>query len=130
MAVPYQGILLSNSHVNLLFTLSRLEPTTVKALARELEMTPGAVSQLFDGLKPVWFERRQDETDRRNVLISLSSDGQEVLAHLQRNRQRLIDRLSANFSESDLATIHRFLNNLRANLAANRVKSTDKKGTS
>jgi MarR family transcriptional regulator, 2-MHQ and catechol-resistance regulon repressor len=58
-------------------------PLTHNEIGVELEITPGSVTYLVDGLERDGFARRiVDESDRRTVYVDLTATGREVAAKL------------------------------------------------
>jgi DNA-binding MarR family transcriptional regulator len=58
-------------------------PLTHNEIGVELEITPGSVTYLVDGLERDGFARRiVDETDRRTVYVDLTPTGREIAARL------------------------------------------------
>jgi len=124
------GGTITGSQVALLFTISRLQPTTVRKLATALLMTPGAVSQALDGFDThQLITRHQDDNDRRIVHIILSDTGKKAVTHLHSRRYELIKAAAADVSDEDLAATLRVQSILIKSIEKlNEVKLTDKKG--
>jgi MarR family 2-MHQ and catechol resistance regulon transcriptional repressor len=58
-------------------------PLTHNEIGTELEITPGSVTYLVDGLERDGYARRTvDETDRRTVYVDLTTTGEEIAAAL------------------------------------------------
>ena len=68
--------------------------TKVKDIARQLAITPGAVSQAVDKMvKDGMVDRIVSDTDRRSVSISLSKKGLEIHRYLEASFSELIGQL-------------------------------------
>ncbi|MCL4425661.1 MAG: MarR family transcriptional regulator [Firmicutes bacterium] len=80
----------------------------VTDVARELEITPGAVTSLCNGLvKLGLIARRRGETDRREVFLSLSPAGQNLLQATDRLRQQKLELLLEKLTEEEIETFFR-----------------------
>ncbi len=87
-------------------------PSRVSDLAQALQLTPAAITQLVADLERRGYVRRdRDERDHRAVVVSLTPQGEEVLAeHRQRRRvemQRLVEALEPQDREALLRILHR-----------------------
>jgi len=71
-------------------TIQELDRTKMSPLAESLGLSMGAASTLVDRLVSRGFvERAADASDRRAVHVSLSAEGQRVLAEAQESRRAL-----------------------------------------
>lgn len=90
--------------------LSRLDlggPATAAELARAEQISPQAVSTTLGALEARGLiERRADPHDRRQVLMSLTAAGAEVLRHKRDARtQRVAAVLAERFTDAELAAL-------------------------
>lgn len=81
-------------------------PQTASAIARQVRLTPAAVTALIDRLEARGFVRRTaDPTDRRKVLVEASDETQKVTAEaylpMQKEGAKVLDR----YSEAELRTV-------------------------
>jgi DNA-binding MarR family transcriptional regulator len=94
--------------------LTRRGPITSGDLARELGLTPGAVTGLVDRLARAGYAQRvPDATDRRKTLVvvdvdRLNADLQPVFAPLREAMMKLAD----GYTPEQLATIDHFVTNV------------------
>lgn len=100
------GAILSGSQLSLLMIIRRHQPVTVNQAARELSMTPGAVSQLLESLETTGFvDKIVRSDDRRSVLLSVSEQGQYALRHFESKRYELVTKALREFSDEEIAII-------------------------
>ena len=72
----FTGTDLTTARTHLLWELHRLGPSTQRALARTLNVTPRNVTGLVDALEANGFvDRRPHPTDRRATLVTLTELG-------------------------------------------------------
>lgn len=115
---------LSPAQAHLLPTIAAHEPVSFKALAAELRLTPGAVTQFVDSLEQAGLIIRQtDQKDRRVVCISLSPAGHQKLDELQRMRDETFGEILATLDEQELSV---FLNIQRKMIAHFEQKDNEK----
>lgn len=78
---------LSRPHMRILFHVAKArEEVAVKDLAEMLSVTPGAVTQLLDGLEQMGLVRREEDTrDRRVIRIKLTEFARGELEDLRRS---------------------------------------------
>ena len=97
--------------------LSSGDPVTAGQLARELNLTTGAITGLIDRLERAGFARRAaDPSDRRRVLVTATSKERkvgELYAPLATNLRRVVE----GYSDKDLKTLTEFMRKLRAEVA-------------
>lgn len=113
---PFGTLPLSRSQTDALFLLARApEPLTPGTLASMLGLTPGAVTQLLDGLRTADLVTHQPHpTDARSHLLTLSASAREqVNAFEQATIERLADRF-ADLSDDELTTLADLLTRTRS----------------
>ena len=72
-------------------------------IAENLDYTPPLVSSLIASLEERGLiERRPDASDRRKVVLELTREGREILAHLQQMWNDIIKRYYAKLSPTEL----------------------------
>ncbi|NYG54250.1 MarR family winged helix-turn-helix transcriptional regulator [Nocardioides perillae] len=105
---------LSDSEMVALEHLVR-EPLGPAELARRLEVTTAASTQIVDRLAArAHVERRPDPDDRRRTQVHVTTSGrEEVLAHLMPMFVALA-RLDASFTEQERAVVERYLRGAEA----------------
>ncbi|MGV8909719.1 MAG: MarR family winged helix-turn-helix transcriptional regulator [Propionicimonas sp.] len=102
---------LSRSQLEALFLIAhRPAPMSPGLLARELQLTPGAVTQLLDGLRQAGLVDQQPHpSDARSRVLTLAADAASQVDEFE---QRMANDLSGEFSELDdaeLATLAHLL---------------------
>lgn len=61
-----------------------LESVSNKDIAQKMNLTPGRLSRILDGLAAKnYVIRKEDSHDRRNVVVSLSSKGKNLVTSLE-----------------------------------------------
>jgi DNA-binding MarR family transcriptional regulator len=96
---------LSPAPLQLLLTMMRCDKVSSKNLAGKLHLTPGAISQLVDGLEQSGFiSREQDAKDRRVTYLSLSDSGKQKMRGLQEKRDHMVAEALTSLSDDDLKT--------------------------
>ncbi len=94
---------ISSSQFELLRTIRQMQPVSFKQLARQLYLTPGAVSQLVEGLElHDYVSRHADERDRRMQLLHVSKRGAKLLQNIEKHRQSMLDMLIQDLSDEEL----------------------------
>ncbi len=77
-------------------------PSTQRAIADFLKVTPRNVTGLVDGLVETGFVTREPHpTDRRATLVSLTARGAKVMTRMAREHAELADQLFGGMSERD-----------------------------
>lgn len=90
---------LTPSRARLVWLLHHGGPTTQRALADALRVTPRNVTGLVDALVNTGFViRRPHPADRRATLVSLTEHGASVLADMDRDHQELAELLFGGMS--------------------------------
>jgi MarR family transcriptional regulator, organic hydroperoxide resistance regulator len=78
---PHRPGELSHGQVRALFQLEKDEESTAGCLAKGADVSPASMTAMLDQLERDGFvTRRRSETDRRQVLVSLTGAGRERLA--------------------------------------------------
>ncbi len=101
---PFAGTPLSRSQFDAVFLLAHAaSPVTPSALAAELGVTGGAVTQLVDGLREAGLvEVARHPTDGRSRVLALSPSAASEVDAFQ---QGLVRELAADFAELDDAEL-------------------------
>lgn len=98
----------SISQINTLFLVHYRGSISISELSTENGVSPAAVSQLIDKLVSQGFVRRlEDEQDRRNKKIDLTSEGHAVVEATKKVRSAWLDELSQNFDLEEQVVIQR-----------------------
>jgi len=98
--------------------ISRDNEVTAGQLARELNLTTGAITGLIDRLQKAGLARRVDDpNDRRRVLVRATAKEQRI-SELYRPLALGLRRAIDDYSEDELALLTEFLRTLRSPLRA------------
>ena len=93
----------SQTQLELLFTIKHLQPISFKQLAAQLQLTPGAISQLADSLDHHGLiERQADQNDRRTQHLQLSEAGDKLLQTVEKRRQETMQRVVQGLTTDEL----------------------------
>lgn len=99
------GTKLSLSQLELLATVHHNQPLSSKALADRLSLTPGAISQLLEGLVANdLVVRTPSPTDRRVHYVTLSRNGKRTLDQLQKLREAMFTKAFSVLNDDELET--------------------------
>lgn len=80
----YKAEDLAHGQIFLLFLLSKSGTSNASDLAKQLGITPGAITGMTDKLVSMkLIKRERSEKDRRLVLVSITSKGQETVKKIQ-----------------------------------------------
>ena len=102
------GFTLSRPQVRILFYVARIrEEVAVKDLAEMLGVTPGAVTQLVDGLVEMDLVRREEDTeDRRIIRIKLTELAKGRLKELRESYLASASPLFDELTDAAKAELH------------------------
>ena len=103
----------------LLFPLARLGPLRQSALADLVHADPSTVSRHVAGLVDQGLVRRiADESDGRATRLVVTDEGRAALESLRRDRESHLERVTAAWSDADLATFTTLFGRLLDDLAS------------
>lgn len=98
---------LSRTEASVLAALSE-RPWRITELAARERITQPGVTLLVDRLqRRGWAERHVDASDRRAVLVTITPDGEEVLARLRAEYRALFHEEMATLPDEDVCTLAR-----------------------
>lgn len=110
MARSFAGTSLTETRVHALWVLADRGPSTQQDLSSALGVTPRSVSSLVDALVATGYaERRSHPTDRRAVLVELTSHASEMMRRMQDDHRRLSVALLDAVHQPDRAAFERGL---------------------
>ena len=93
----------THAQIGILFILSHGGPMSLKAIAERLCMTSSAATQLVNGLvEDKMITRREDETDRRKIVLTLTATGKNALAAAKKARLSALTALLEPLSDAEL----------------------------
>lgn len=107
----------SRSQLELLSAIHHAASISFKDLAGQLCLTPGAVSQLVEGLEQHHLvSRRVDPEDRRVQCLQLTGTGSKLLKSIEKHRTRMLSEIIEDLTDEELAlwlgvqqkVLHRF----------------------
>ena len=124
-----EAIGLSEPRAHLLWVLDAVGPSTQRALAAALHISPRSVTALVDGLEATDFiSRRPHPRDRRAVLVTPTPHARAVVAQLRDGHQRLADRLFGDLSEPESQTLHALLGGVTDRLRSLLAGGAERRG--
>lgn len=98
----------SRAQMEVLLVVKHQQPISVKAIAAQLHLTPGAITQLVEGLvQNGYLERQEGDRDRRISNISLAKDGKQKLANLWLQRKKVLAKIMQTLDTTELTTMLR-----------------------
>lgn len=102
---------LKKNHAKIMGILHRHQPLTPTEIGRMLDVEKGSLTTLIDQLQD-WglVIRRDDPTDRRKSLISLSAQGMEQMNQVS---ELHAETLRAIFADTDGKEVQQFMDSLR-----------------
>ena len=110
---PHRAGELSHGQVRALFQLDAQEETTAGCLARWADVSPASMTAMLDQLgRDGFVTRRRSETDRRQVLVSLTDAGRERLDAKRAAWQSRWLELLGGHSEEELAAAVRVMHSI------------------
>lgn len=118
MARAFDGTGLTQARVHVLWILQHTGPTTQQALAQQLDVSPRNISGLVDGLEKSGHARRASHpTDRRAVLVELTTTAVEAMTRMQQEHTELNATLLAAIAPEDREAVERGIAALADHLA-------------
>lgn len=104
MHTAAQDSALPRAQLELLFSIHHLEPVSFKELAKQQQLTPGAVSQLAEPLEQQgYIARHTDEADRRMQFLTVTPTGFAIIEKMQKQRAEVMSQVMAELSDEELA---------------------------
>ncbi|HEX6023307.1 MAG TPA: MarR family transcriptional regulator [Solirubrobacter sp.] len=100
---PHRPGELSIMQVRALFQLARDEEVTAGELAKRAELSPASMTAMLDQLEESGIvRRRRSESDRRQVIVTLTDRGRELLAERRKAWEERWNAELADCSEDEL----------------------------
>jgi DNA-binding MarR family transcriptional regulator len=101
---PHRAGDLSATEVRALFQLERESETSAGCLAKQADISPASMTAMLDHLAADGMvSRRRSETDRRQVIVSLTDKGRECLTRKRATWDAAWHALTERRSDADLA---------------------------
>jgi DNA-binding MarR family transcriptional regulator len=92
------------SQLQVLHLIRQHQPISLKVLAAELHLTPGAITQLVESaVQAGYVTRSEGNEDRRITVVSLTEAGTKVLKQLEQMKQTLLAKVVADLDDEELA---------------------------
>jgi len=108
---------LSHAHIYLLMFLKNEGECMVTDIAKHLDITLSAVTNLTDKLSSHGLiSRERRESDRRVVVISLKEEGIKVLQRICENRNRIFQQYFSNLTEDEMEVLLRITRKISENV--------------
>ena len=99
---------ISLTQLELLFVVRQEQPISVKDLAAKMRLTPGAITQLLEGLVTRnYIGREVAEYDRRVTNVSLTPSGAEKLRALKERHKATLRQVMETLDDEELAVMLR-----------------------
>jgi DNA-binding MarR family transcriptional regulator len=97
---------ISQSQLELLLTVKRLQPISAKDIAAQMRLTPGAVTQLMEGLATSgYIERKVDDHDHRITNVYLADSGAQQLRKLWERRKNIMREVMSTLDTEELTVM-------------------------
>ncbi|MFI5275611.1 MAG: MarR family winged helix-turn-helix transcriptional regulator [Candidatus Saccharimonadales bacterium] len=91
------------SQLQLLHLIKHNQPVSLKTVAAELRLTPGAITQQVESVvKAGYVNRNESSEDRRITVASLTPSGSAILKRLERMKQELLTKVVADLNDEEL----------------------------
>src|SRR5581483_7988523 len=84
------------SQLQVLHLIRQQQSVSLKVLATDMRLTPGAITQLIEGLVQAGYVTRSEgNEDRRITIVALTNAGTEVVKQLEQKKQALLTKVVA-----------------------------------
>jgi MarR family multiple antibiotic resistance transcriptional regulator len=91
------------SQLELLMAIRHTQPVSFKDLAKQLYLTPGAISQLAEGLEQQnMIERQVAPGDRRIQCLVTTSKGDKLLQDVEKKRRTILEAVLQELTDDEL----------------------------
>lgn len=111
------------SQLQLLHLILQRQPVSLKVLATEMHLTPGAITQLVESVVQAGYVIRSESTeDRRITVVSLTDAGTTVCKQLEQIKQTLLSKVVADLDDTELAVFLRVQQKMLSYLETNCAK--------
>lgn len=91
------------SQLQMLHLIRNHQPVSLKMLAAELRLTPGAITQQIESVVQAGYVTRTESSeDRRITVVSLTQSGTAVFKRLERMKQLLLQKVVADLNDKEL----------------------------
>jgi DNA-binding MarR family transcriptional regulator len=108
------------SQLQLLHLIKQQQPVSLKVLAADMRLTPGAITQLVESLVQAgYITRTEGVEDRRITVVELTTAGAEVCTQLERKKKSLLSQVLVDLDDSELELYLRVQRKMLAHLEEN-----------
>jgi MarR family transcriptional regulator, multiple antibiotic resistance protein MarR len=91
------------AQLELLVSIEHMQPVSFKDLAKQLYLTPGAVSQLAEGLEQQgYIARKADPNDRRVQCLETTKRGDKLLQDVSKKRRAIFEAVLKELTDEEL----------------------------
>jgi DNA-binding MarR family transcriptional regulator len=119
---------ISPTQMELLLSVKHLQPVSVKGIAAHMRLTPGAVTQLMEGLVTNgYIERRPDLHDRRITNVALADNGSKKLKELWDRRKEMLRKIMQELDTDELAVMLRVQEKILRHIEDSSTETTNRK---
>jgi len=103
MQHAFEEVGIAPSQMHLLQLVEHAQSVSLKKLADDMRLTPGAITQLVDGLVETgYLQRTPSSEDRRVTVVALTDAGKEKIGFLKRKKQALLAKVVADLDDDEL----------------------------
>jgi len=114
---------LGHPHLYLLMFLKNEGECMVTDIAKHLDITLSAVTNLTDKLFNLdMISRSRRESDRRVVVIGLKEEGQKVIEKISETRNKIFEEYFSNISEEEIQTFFKVVKKISENVSKSETK--------
>lgn len=107
------GEMCNKNQAMAIMIIGKSEKITPTALSKFINMEKGSLTPLIDSLEEKKLViRSNDPNDRRKVLLSLTSDGIELMKTIEEQSQKGLELMIANLNDTEIDQMHDSLKTL------------------
>jgi DNA-binding MarR family transcriptional regulator len=103
MQALHRSLPIPRSQLELLTAIKHAQPVSFKDLAAQLYLSPGAISQLAEGLEQQeLIQRQSDPKDRRIHCLEITKKGEKLLQSIAKRRRSIMEAVAAELTDEEL----------------------------
>jgi DNA-binding MarR family transcriptional regulator len=103
MQAYFRNLPVSRAQFEVLGAIKHLQPVSSKEIAKQLYLTPGAVSQSVESLDQLdYLVREADPADRRIQYLKLSQKGERLLQDFEKSRRSMMEQAMKDLTLEEL----------------------------
>ena len=108
------------SQLQLLQLIEQRQSASLKTLASDMHLTPGAITQLVEGLvRAGYVTRTESSEDRRISVVALTPAGSQTCKLLEGKKQALLAKVVADMDDNELKVFLKVQQKMLAHLEEN-----------